>query len=72
MTENIRNIAIAVAVLVISLSYGATAMRTNNYYNRLDNARSSCLREGDNATNFNGFGYTVCMRYKGFDITLTR
>jgi hypothetical protein len=68
MIAKLRDIAILLAVLIASVAYAFSTLRTSNYNRRLDDARSVCLREMNNATN--EFGYSVCMRYKGFDVSL--
>jgi len=71
MSEKVKNIVIAISVLIAATGYAystvSTTNRTNNYFNKLDNDRTECLIEGDNAGNFTSAGYDICMRYKGYD-----
>lgn len=74
MSENIRNIAIAIAVLVMAGTYAFTTIsssnRTDRYYDSLDSNRYECLNEGDNAKQ--EYGYNLCMRYRGYDFGYNR
>ncbi len=63
-SENIRNYAIAIAVLVAGIGYGVHQMQVVAENHRFFAAQVLCGRQKDNASNFNG--YNICMAWQGF------
>lgn len=73
MSEKFRNIAIGLSFIIVAIAIMAftyTAIQNNRQNNKIEaqlaKDRADCLREGDNAGQFNDWGYNTCMRYKGY------
>ncbi len=66
MSEKIRNLAIALAILIVAVTFAVPTI--GNYLNdkKFDKAKSECIRENDNA--FYDNGYKSCMGFRGYKV----
>ena len=63
MIVKIRDIAIAVAVLIFAIVYAVSTLQQTSYEHNKNNASLLCGRQNTN----NPGGYSVCMWYWGFE-----
>lgn len=63
--ERVRDIAIAIAVILVAGMYAWHTSETISYNKRFDSARLNCAHKNNNYQNKDA--YASCMLYAGFD-----